>query len=59
MTPADLIAALHTVPIGYTLEKNPVGNLSLIDGSRMFAGWIDLRTAEVNLTNMLPTEGAS
>lgn len=57
MTPADLITALMKVPRGCTLEKNPVGNLSVIDGNRMFAGWVDLQTAELNMTSMLPTEG--
>lgn len=52
MTPADIRVACELVLQRYpdaTLEKNGVGNLSIIGGG-VYVGWIDLRDGDVEWT---------
>lgn len=49
MTVGELIRALQGLPENYTLEKNAVGNLVVVNDQDEVIGWVDLQVGEVQM----------
>jgi hypothetical protein len=49
LTVGKLIRVLQGLPNNYTLEKNAVGNLVVVDDQGNVIGWVDLQAGAVEM----------